>query len=71
MFPNDFRYDNPRRNYYIPTRPPKQPPPPEDWGQYGGSYGTGTAVLEYKGFGKTDRYDYWGLNRFQEDQPIG
>ncbi|XP_050305969.1 uncharacterized protein LOC126743078 [Anthonomus grandis grandis] len=56
------------RNYYVPTKPPPKPYIPEDWGAYGGSYGTGGLSLEYQGYGDRKSYNYWGLNKFERDK---
>lgn len=68
LLPNVFRYENDRPKYYIPPRPQKQPDIPEDWGLYGGSYGTGTGTLEYQGYGNRHTYNYWGFNKFQGEK---
>ncbi|XP_063918862.1 uncharacterized protein LOC135134174 isoform X1 [Zophobas morio] len=56
--PRDFD----RKNYYLP--------PPEggnkNWGQYGGSYGQGGVNLQYNGYGHSQSFDFWGLNKYEE-----
>ncbi|XP_030764944.1 uncharacterized protein LOC115889139 isoform X2 [Sitophilus oryzae] len=56
--------DNRRQYFY------SKPEPPSDWGMYGGSYGTGGINLEYKGYGNNQGYNYWGFNKYH-DQDYG
>lgn len=45
-------------------------PPPAGgnkyWGQYGGSYGNGGLNLQYSGYGHSQSFDFWGLNKYEE-----
>ncbi|RZC35297.1 uncharacterized protein BDFB_009064, partial [Asbolus verrucosus] len=56
--PHDFD----RRNYYLPPKIGGT----KDWGQYGGSYGNGGLNLQYNGYGHSQSFDFWGLNKNEE-----
>ncbi|XP_008195826.1 uncharacterized protein LOC663405 [Tribolium castaneum] len=57
---NPHEFD--RRNYYLPP----QIGGSKDWGQYGGSYGNGGLNLQYNGYGHSQSFDFWGLNKYEE-----
>lgn len=56
--PQDFE----KRNYYLPPSTESN----KNWGQYGGSYGNGGLNLEYNGYGHSQNFDFWGLNKYEE-----
>ncbi|CAH1364600.1 unnamed protein product [Tenebrio molitor] len=57
---NPHEFD--RKNYYLPP----QIGGSKDWGQYGGSYGNGGLNLQYNGYGHSQSFDFWGLNKYEE-----
>lgn len=60
--PQDFE----KRNYYLPPSTESN----KNWGQYGGSYGNGGLNLEYNGYGHSQNFDFWGLNKYEEKNTI-